>query len=536
VEASEGRATQLAEAAPAVRLGGARAIGERLAEWRGLPILAVLALTLVGVAIRVAVLNEAMLADELSTYWIVSTNGLTGVVSTVNGDAEITPPLFFLASWLTTRLDLTPELARAPSLLAGVATVPIIYLLGLRSVGRPAALVATAITALSPFMIYYSAEARGYALMMFLVALSTLAMLVAVDTRRARWWVVYAVCSCAAVYTHYTCVFALGAQLLWLLWAHPEARKPALLANIGAAAAFLPWLSGLRNDFDSPTTEILSALTPFDWDNVGVSLSHAAIGYPYSILTLEELPGKPALVLISVAVLIAIAGLGLTVIRRGPRVWLASPNRRIVLMIALAFSVPGGEAVVSAVGTNIFGGRNLAASWPAYALCLAALLIAAGPRLRYIAAALAIGSFALAAGRMLDDRSQRPDYNAVADFIDRRAGSDGVVIDGAVLSPGPYSPLEVALGRSHRVFRFAAPFQRDHPFGVFDKVTPERQVFDRAVGAADGRPVFVVSIRHRPQPSTTLFPSRYRLAETHTYAGTADLTVQVWDDRGSSSG
>ena len=70
--------------------------------------------------------------------------------------------------------------------------------------------------------------------------------------------------SCAAVYTHYTAVFVLGAQLLWLLWAHPEARRPALLANLGAALAFLPWISGLIADLNSPTTKILGALQPFD--------------------------------------------------------------------------------------------------------------------------------------------------------------------------------------------------------------------------------------------------------------------------------
>ena len=43
---------------------------------------------------------------------------------------------------------------RAPSFLAGVAAIPLVYLLGARTVGRAAALVAAAITALSPFMIF----------------------------------------------------------------------------------------------------------------------------------------------------------------------------------------------------------------------------------------------------------------------------------------------------------------------------------------------------------------------------------------------
>src|SRR5688500_727001 len=172
-----------------------------------------------------------MFADELSTYWIVAGRSLGDVLSVVRTDAEITPPLYFVATWLTTRVDLAPELVRAPSLIAGVATIPLVYVLGMRTVGRAAGLVAAALTALSPFMVYYSAEARGYALMIALVVLSTIALLAAVDGGRAGWWVAYGACACLAVYTHYTSVFALAGQLLWLLWAHPEARRPAILAS-----------------------------------------------------------------------------------------------------------------------------------------------------------------------------------------------------------------------------------------------------------------------------------------------------------------
>ena len=172
---------------------------------------------------------------------------------------------------------------RAPSFLAGVAAIPLVYLVGARTVGRTAALVAAAITALSPFMIYYSTEARGYELMVALALLSTLAMLVAIDDRRARWWALYAASSCAAVYTHYTAVFVLAAQLIWLLWARPEARRPALLANLGAALAFLPWITGLIADLNSPTTKILGALEPFDLDSVRIVLEHWSMGYPSPI-------------------------------------------------------------------------------------------------------------------------------------------------------------------------------------------------------------------------------------------------------------
>ena len=100
------------------------------------------------------------------------------------------------------------------------------YVIGARTVGRKAGVVAAALTALAPFMIFYSSEARAYQLAIVLVLLSTLALLNAVRDGRTGWWVAYAACSCAAVYTHYTSAFPLAAQLLWVLWAHPRRARP----------------------------------------------------------------------------------------------------------------------------------------------------------------------------------------------------------------------------------------------------------------------------------------------------------------------
>jgi 4-amino-4-deoxy-L-arabinose transferase-like glycosyltransferase len=499
--------------------------GPRLAP-RNLIAPAVTAIALAGVAVRLLVLQESMLADELSSYWIVSGNDLSGVVSTVKSDAEITPPLFFVLSWLATQIELTPEMSRLPSLLAGTATIPVIYLLGLRTVGRSAALAATAFVSLSPFMIYYSAEARGYALMMLLVALSTLSLLLAIDTRRASWWVAYAVCSSAAVYTHYTCVFALGAQYVWVLWSHPEARGRATLANLAAAVAFLPWLSGMRADLDSPTTKILSALTPFDLESIRVSLSHVAIGYPYSILSLRELPGLVAVGSFGLAVCVALVAVVARAWKR--RIGPSDLDRRLVLMVLVALSVPLCEALLSAVSTNIFGGRNLAAAWPSFALALGALLVASGRRLRYLTVGLALACFAIGAARMLQEANQRPDYQAVADAIDADGRPGDVVVDAAVLSPGPLSPLEVALQEPRRVMRFGAPDQRERPFGVFDQVVPRSQVIGNAAAAAAGGRIFVVAVRDRPGPQPTSFPGGYRRVERRSYRGTADLLLDVW--------
>src|SRR5919198_2677847 len=113
--------------------------------------LAVAALSALALGARLALLGQSLFADELSTWWIVSTHGLGGVISTVHSDAEITPPLYFVLAWLVTRIHESPELLRLPSLLAGVATVPLTYLLGERTVGRAAGLVGAVLVTLSPF-------------------------------------------------------------------------------------------------------------------------------------------------------------------------------------------------------------------------------------------------------------------------------------------------------------------------------------------------------------------------------------------------
>ncbi len=87
-------------------------------------------------------------------------------------------------------------------------------------------------------MIYYSAEDRSYALMMFLVTLSTFALLRGVARAGGRrWWVLFAVSAAAAFFTHYTCFFVLATEVVWVLWAYPQSRRPVMIASVAGAAS-----------------------------------------------------------------------------------------------------------------------------------------------------------------------------------------------------------------------------------------------------------------------------------------------------------
>ena len=504
---------------------------------------ALVVLTVFGAVIRLVVAHQSLFGDELSTYWIVAAHGLHGVLSLLWGTAsfhhaEISPPLSFVASWFTIQLGHSAILLRLPSLIAGTLSIPLVYLLGRRTFGARAAWVAAVLTTLSPFMVYYSTEARAYGLMMAFTIGSTLSLLSAIDTGRRRWWVSYAVCSCAAFYSHYTCFFVLATQLVWAWLSHPALRRPLLAANFGAAVGVVPWLPGLHNDLTSPTVKILSALSPFTWHDVRVAIGHWALGYPYAnSISLGGLPGPLALVALGLCVLLAAGAIAR---RRGGGSGLdPHPDHRLGLLVALAVATAVGEALASAVSTHVFGVRNLAASWPALGLCFAALLVAAGPRVRLVTVGLAVLAFAIAAVDLLLPANRRPDYAAAATLIEHGSPHVSVVIDETgEISPGPLTPLDVALSHPVATVRAGAPAERDHPYSFTDPLVGIDAATREAVAIANGGPIAVVStlsppgditaLQQRTTPRTAPIPAPYRLIATHTYAGIARVQVKVY--------
>lgn len=453
-------------------------------------------MVVLGGVLRFIVAGQDLFADELATYWIVRTNSLPEAVEAVGTTAEISPPLGFILTWLTTpisaRFDipLTPELIRLPALIAGIASIPIVYLVGSRTVGRAGALLAAALTTLSPFMVFYSAEARSYSVMMALVLLSTLMLLLAIDRRRPGWWIGYTVFVCMAAYTHYTSIFVLGAQFAWAMWLHPEARRSLLLATSAAALIYVPWLPSLKEDLDSPTTQILSLLFPFDFDSVLSYVSRWSIGFPTPNVRYTDVPGIPGLVLIGAGLLVGTAGMILW--RHRLRSWFAAHDWRIALVGLLALATPAGEAAVSLIGSNVISTRNLAASWPYLALTFAALITVGSMRLRVLAATLVVAGFAIGAAKMVTPDLERPRYSEVTQLVDDLSAA--VVVDASAFTPGPLSNFEVVTTTPEaEVLRLNIPEQRTDPFDLADRLTEPAEIASRAVAASSGGPIVVVT-------------------------------------------
>src|SRR3984893_6152860 len=134
--------------------------GARLPSWWPLA-----ALTLLAAALRLSTLGlQSFWYDEAFTPVHVLHTGLGATLRAVV-HTENSPPLWYLIAWADVRLLGDGEVAlRLPSALAGVATVAVAWGIGEQLAGRRSALIAATLTAVNPLFVWFSQEARVYAL------------------------------------------------------------------------------------------------------------------------------------------------------------------------------------------------------------------------------------------------------------------------------------------------------------------------------------------------------------------------------------
>ena len=133
------------------------------------------------------------------------------------------------------------------SALAGVATIPVAYLVGRELRGARAGVIAAALVAVNPMLLWYSQEARAYALLGFFCALSLLYCVRAPARRMAgtrvgkRDFVLWGVFSALALATHYFAVFPLVAEVVLLA----RRRGRAILSGLWIVAVAVVLLAPL---------------------------------------------------------------------------------------------------------------------------------------------------------------------------------------------------------------------------------------------------------------------------------------------------
>ncbi len=392
-------------------------------------------------------MRDSLAGDELFMFNIVHGRSLGQAMSIVR-ETEKTPPLFFIFTWLTVKLGDPTYWIRLPSLIFGSALVPLGYLLGVRTVGRKAGLLAAAMLALSSFSIFYGTEARAYAAVAFFAGLSTLCLLEALRTGRRRWWAAYGLAVLAVLYTHYMGVFVVVAQAAWAMWTRREHLRALVIVHTLVVLAYLPWLPSflLQEKHSADEARRIAAVAPPTVKLFGKINAQVLLGAPFVSLT--RLPGTAAVILglgvIAFAAVVALA-----------RAWRARPaggrlSSPVVLVLLLAVVTPIGVAVISLrPGMSFMLSRNLMPSLVPIALLVGWLITSLQARIALPAAAAFIAVLALGAVVGLQRGNRRTPYREVAHYIDAHARPGDPVIQQFILPTlGPLANV-ISINLSH---------------------------------------------------------------------------------------
>jgi mannosyltransferase len=391
-----------------------------LATWW--PLLAIL---LLAAALRLSTLGlQSFWYDEAFTPVHVLRASLGGTLHNVV-HTENTPPLWYVLEWGFSRVLGTGVVAlRLLSALAGIATVAVAWVIGSELAGRRAAIVTAMLVAVNPLFVWYSQEARAYALFVFTASLALLCFLRAMRAPTSRRLVEFALTASLALLTHYFAVFLLVPMAVWLIWRTPRAIWAFVLpALVGLALIPLIRAQGGHGTQWIGEWALASRLEAIP--------QYYLTGYSGSPL------GHGIEALVALVILVGVLyGLWSTLTRREER------GALIVLTITAAAVLT--PVLLALLGADYLAPRNLVAAMVPLSALLA--IVIAAQRTRRIGMALAgllaLTFLVLSVDVNLSPRLQRGDWSGVADVL--RSAQPKHVITTVELGS---APLEYYLPR-----------------------------------------------------------------------------------------
>ncbi len=293
--------------------------------------------------------------DEIVTMRVARAGNPVAMVHLLDQIDGTRAPLhpLVLQGWLSL-VGASDFAGRSFSALCGLATVFVTYLFGRRAFDERAGLWAAWLASVCPPLVYYSQEARMYAWLVLLTAVSWLVLLSFRHAAGPARCVAYGILLASLAYSHPLGLFMIAAHGLAYLLVHRHlvlTFRFWLLIQLAAALAILPWL--------------------------GRYLDHST-DYPMPRYSLRFLLGVPieyiggnSLVLLACLAIIGQGWLSRELVEGRRRLVIRNPVENLIL-IAWAAGPPVLMYVYSQLGRPIFGpSRYHLFSAPAYLILLA---------------------------------------------------------------------------------------------------------------------------------------------------------------------
>lgn len=368
--------------------------------------MSVAALTALAGVLRFATLDrQSFWLDELVTVSLVR-KSFGGMVHAIP-HSEATPYVYYLVAWPWARLFGSGEVGlRSLSALAGTATVVAAYGAGASLVSRRVGLIAAALVAVNPFLIWYSQEARSYALVTLFVAVGL--WLFGRGLAGERWALAgWALVSGLALATHYFAVFVVVPEAIWLVARGREQRRAMAAVALPAVVllAELPLLLAQRGNGQSAAQS---------------GAFKRIAGIPKDLVVGFSFPGELAGTIL--AALLVLFALALLVTRTPAR----ERSRALVPGAMAAFAIVA-PIVLAGGGADYVTARNAIVAVVPGAVCLGAGY-AASRAGTAAAAVLCVLSLAIGLSVSLDTKYGRTDWRGLAEAIGPASAPRALVV------------------------------------------------------------------------------------------------------------
>ncbi|MEZ4595009.1 MAG: glycosyltransferase family 39 protein [Chloroflexota bacterium] len=196
---------------------------------------------LLGTAVRLYHLDAQSVWFDEAARLIIARSNIATILKTTGGDTL--PPLYHLILHFWQLAGTQDFWTRLPSVFANILLIAVMFQLGQMLFNRRVGLIAAAITAILPYLIFHAQQANLYSQYTLLAALQ---MLIFWRVQKGNTtkiiWAAYVIINLAALYTHYFAAFLLLAAHFFLLIQRPK-YKQLLLADALIVIGYLPYVN-----------------------------------------------------------------------------------------------------------------------------------------------------------------------------------------------------------------------------------------------------------------------------------------------------
>jgi 4-amino-4-deoxy-L-arabinose transferase-like glycosyltransferase len=202
----------------------------------------------------IGILSRPIWYDEAFSI-LFSEKGLSAMLygtlsQTATGSADIHPLGYYTILWAWMKIfgQSIPS-ARMFSIVVSLASLVLVYQIALNLFDEKTATISALLFSILPFQIHFAQEIRMYSLLSFWLLLTTLSFLRG-RNGNWKWWMVFAISSAMAQYTHnLAAIYLIPLAVTPLIQKDWKTFKSVVIASIVSILLYLPWLIQLPAQF-----------------------------------------------------------------------------------------------------------------------------------------------------------------------------------------------------------------------------------------------------------------------------------------------